>query len=510
MAEHGTETTDTPSPRRRRRWPYVLVVLLAGAGAVGVTWGTLLSREGELAEMVAQVAGRGQALAWSDFAPEPVPAGRNAAVLHAEALRRYRRVFGLGGAKAPQPDANTEKLAGLVWLLNADPATHPNLRREHVGDVRQVLALGRTVLAPCRQARRCSLVDWCLRFDGPARTCGGPNVTHCVAVAKLLCLEAVTAAERGNAPEAVELLRDAMGVARSVESIPLLRPFLFAAGIRQRVCLAVEQVAPMLSTGRADVPASPDVVGLTEDLRAPDRFSRAMMGERSFVYDTAERVRSGETSLADLAGGSGGLVSRLRDFHPGLLLPCWYVSDEIELLARMTRHSEAAAARSYPAAEARRAKPLAVLCPDAPGPLAWAMFPRLDRAYLRRFGDVAMRRLAAAALAIRMYELDHGRRPDDLTSLVPKYLSLVPVDPFARDSRAVGYAPDAPKPVLYSVYRGGKDDGGRYGTENGYVLLRKSPDLVFFLNGDRPDGEPDPQEPGRAMPAPRMAGSRGP
>ena len=51
--------------------------------------------------------------------------------------------------------------------------------------------------------------------------------------------------------------------------------------------------------------------------------------------------------------------------------------------------------------------------------------------------SLAVRRMAAIALAIRLYQLEHGRRPKTLDELVPAYLDAVPLDPFAPDNRTV-------------------------------------------------------------------------
>jgi len=99
---------------------------------------------------------------------------------------------------------------------------------------------------------------------------------------------------------------------------------------------------------------------------------------------------------------------------------------------------------------------------------------------------LAERRMAATALAIRLYELDYGRRPERLAELVPDYLPSVPGDPFAAADRPIGYVPHAPRPVLYSVNIDGVDEGGRYVLYSAGRVERDAADLPFFLNGDRP------------------------
>jgi hypothetical protein len=54
------------------------------------------------------------------------------------------------------------------------------------------------------------------------------------------------------------------------------------------------------------------------------------------------------------------------------------------------------------------------------------------------WGSVARRRMAAIALAIRLYQSDHvGQLPGTLEALVPHYLSSVPLDPFASTASPI-------------------------------------------------------------------------
>ncbi|GJM24469.1 MAG: hypothetical protein DHS20C16_08840 [Phycisphaerae bacterium] len=106
------------------------------------------------------------------------------------------------------------------------------------------------------------------------------------------------------------------------------------------------------------------------------------------------------------------------------------------------------------------------------------------------FRAKASRRLAATALAIRLYEIDHGHRPEALAQLVPDYLDKVPEDPFAHDNKPIQYVPEAESPLLYSVGKDGVDDGGRFALRAPGVIDREKLDMVFFLNGDRYQSNP--------------------
>ncbi len=105
---------------------------------------------------------------------------------------------------------------------------------------------------------------------------------------------------------------------------------------------------------------------------------------------------------------------------------------------------------------------------------------------MQQFHGLAQRRMAAIALAIRLYEVDHARRPAELAELIPDYLDEVPADPMAADGATFSYLPDAEIPVLYSVGENGIDDGGSGWDKKSRTRL----DIVFHLDGKLPDPPP--------------------
>ena len=230
---------------------------------------------------------------------------------------------------------------------------------------------------------------------------------------------------------------------------------------------------------------------LLDDQIARRGLRRALYGERMFQLDCAQQLSEGKISPASLMtiGGGGGppLWGVLNvPFRPLLLL------DGERMLQHMRQMIEAVARPNWPAAseivdeleiEAGRAN---VGLERIRRPISAMMLPSLTRAVQLHYRGLAERRMAAIALAMRLYELDHGRRPRELAQLVPDYLPAVPIDPMAAGDRPISYLPDAQQPILYSIGENGKDDGGAYFVnEQGYVQREKS-DLVFFLDGQRP------------------------
>ncbi len=90
---------------------------------------------------------------------------------------------------------------------------------------------------------------------------------------------------------------------------------------------------------------------------------------------------------------------------------------------------------------------------------------------LDEHADLAWDRMVQVTLAELLYEYDHGTLPASLNKLVPRYLPVVPVDPFARKPEALRYLVAEPKNMpfgsfncgglVYSVGPDGSDNEGQ-------------------------------------------------
>jgi hypothetical protein len=77
----------------------------------------------------------------------------------------------------------------------------------------------------------------------------------------------------------------------------------------------------------------------------------------------------------------------------------------------------------------------------------------------RYLDTAALAQVVAANMAIRQFELAEKRKPRELADLVPKYLSVMPRDPFT--SRPLILAQLGTNSVAYSAGPNKKDDGGK-------------------------------------------------
>jgi hypothetical protein len=213
-------------------------------------------------------------------------------------------------------------------------------------------------------------------------------------------------------------------------------------------------------------------------------WRNGMHFERASQLDTALMIIEGKLSFTGM--GPGPTSTSLAELAAGPMLEL----DAIRMMGHTTQVCEAGLAPNF-----SMAQELLGAC-ELPIPkntaeklshiMSSILVPSLERSVTLHFRTLAMRRMAAVALAIRLYELDRGHRPASLDLLVPDYLDAMPEDPFAADGRSFGYSPEASPPVLYSVNSDGRDDGGEFAFKEENRLDLDQKDLPYFLNGDRP------------------------
>lgn len=83
----------------------------------------------------------------------------------------------------------------------------------------------------------------------------------------------------------------------------------------------------------------------------------------------------------------------------------------------------------------------------------------LGRAVERMIQVEAAGHLTVAAIALKRFQLQHGKWPETLGELVPEFISAMPIDPY--DGKSLRYHPNVDGTyLLYSIGDDGVDDGG--------------------------------------------------
>jgi hypothetical protein len=487
------ETPVEPIPPRFWWLKRILIVsgiLLAGLVILRVWWGWDVHRR--LQAEIDKYAAAGEPIHPEDFNPrELIPDDQNAAKLLLDA----------------------EVALNLTMdesALVSDLASQPAGVKEHLDEVGQIVTSNTPVFDLVREARHLAgkPVDWGVRVKSPALTMLLPSLSGQRVLGKLLSTTAIYQHTTHEDASAIETLCDSIALAEVLDAQSGVITHLFAIATVSVTMKGVEQLAPDLAIHAKDA----DVDGMShpatvaqvrslitillneEGLR--NGFVRAMQVERMALLDLTQLVQRGDAGLALLAGS--GAVAPAGWVERALWLPFGPIIglDGLWMVKHVTAYVAAARKPTWPGA-------VAVAPSEAGGrsvlewlkyPLSGFVVPSLSRVMTLHYRVIAMRRLAATALAIRLYEIDHGRCPVQLTDLVSDYLTEVPLDPFANDRRTIAYRPDARPPVLYSVNKDGVDDEGSFTLRSDGTVDNDELDLVFFLDGDRPRPARDEEE----------------
>jgi len=481
MTDRRENTLVEGPPRRRRRVP-LWVKVTAGLVFVFVVlpgaylwWGGYCA-ERELQTRIAAIRTAGEPIDLEDFDPVFVPDDQNAYLAF------------VGAAQAVEV---AEVEGNELGVLDDS-----SLARRRPDLVKQIVDANAAALGLARQARALPGVDTGIRMRSPAVSMLCPDLSPLKRLGELLCATAAYRHHTGDDREAVESLRDVLRLARVVDETPTFIGHLLSVSIESLAMDTLESIAPGLRAGRKDVgtDASEDarrqVMLLTAELLDKTELEggllRAFLGERALMLDAARCTVDGTLSMSEIYGDSPtGPV----EFAQNMLARLRWKRELPELVDAMTMNVDAARRDTWPEAKkkayvAGEGKFFSRSWKFRQPSLVEVLIPSLNRGVMLHFKAVALRRMGAAALAVRLYEADYGRRPGTLGELVPEYLPAVPEDPFADDGSAIGYLPNADPPVLYSIGSDGVDDGGEVHL-NRRGAIDWEEELPFFLNGDR-------------------------
>lgn len=435
----------------------------------------------------------GQPVLPEDFNPKAeLPPERNAATLYKKAIDAY---------VLPASFPATLKVATL---------TTPDALREHHAIAAELVSTNGAALEYCRRARSLTEIDWEDPISSPMMRFWPQSLYDQRQLIQLLGVACLYHHIQGNDAESVEVVRDALHLASltDAQSGELTR-HLYAGYFVNHIVACIEVIAPGMRISGAitwrkdDQPASPSQVeALIEDLADTDplfeRWRMVIWGGRASVLDAMTLCDARPGGQRVILGGLpfSNLWDRAYTYvHWRLVRPVWR-RDTPALLQYHDRALEAYDSSSYPATIARLPgwPQMSETVLGELNPAAMVYTP-ITSAAERRFHSIAMRRMAALALALRLYEIDHSSRPSGLEQLVPQYLREIPLDPFATDERSIGHLLNSDKPLLYSVNLDGMDDGGEYELDKYGDVKRRSKDLVFFLDGNRPSSAPPATQP---------------
>jgi len=491
MTDKNTESDPQRTAKRWRKtkWSYgVIFAYLAITFAAGVWWSAHSHKKFQ--EAVDPIVAAGEPLAWSDLASDPVPDDQNAAILYMQIVE--------GTVLEDAHDILRSDQEPWSWgrhdIVGKFMAGR-DVRRKHSKELRKLLGMASEAFALCRMARDLDEVDWEIDFSANPYEVDLPQFQALVEVANLLHLAMVEAHESGRDDEAVEYYLDGIALGDSLLRAPALVGYLVGVAVHAIMDSSLEEILPTMKIGDASHSVGPEKLGeLTAKLLDTERFSKslnlALMAERSVGYSTSQSILTLEILNGQFSGVPDVEVRRTA-FNPNPLLRAGLDFG----VAPMFRLDTAWAIKHHGAyvrtsklgtlPECRRSlqPPLKEFQERLEGltfarPITTLLVPSLEGAFEIHHNAIAKRRMSGTAVAVRMYQIDQGRRPEKLQDLVPKYLPKVPQDPMDEPGNSIRYIDDPDTPRLYSVGKNGLDENGVFDD----LGERDTKEILVFLN----------------------------
>lgn len=286
-----------------------------------------------------------------------------------------------------------------------------------------------------------------------------PELNTIRSLATVLLVQAIMAHDRQDDQQTLQSLEQIMLVGRYVDTSPTLVGHLVAVGSTAMASDWAEKMAPDLRIGEGEGQASPAQVRhlidrLLDEQHAAAAQIKAMQMERTMQVDTM-------TSIAN------GLPITLNWNQPAApwnplaryaMRPVLYHNGNV-MIDHMAVVVAAAREKNLP--DMRAKMPDFTSSRSLLNIFASTLVPSLNRAGETHFRVLAERRLAAIALAMRWYAVEHnGKFPEQLEELVPKYLPAIPKDPLAAGDPLLKYLPNPQDLIIYSAGVDGRDDNG--------------------------------------------------
>jgi len=273
-----------------------------------------------------------------------------------------------------------------------------------------------------------------------------PHLAQLRQGARMLHLEAILNAERGNAGQAAQAVSSMLGLTRSLSREPVVISQLVGIACNAIGCSALERVLSRTSLAQEQLVQLGTALADTENL---DGMTRAMAGERC----SGISIFLGGANLKNMGlkipSGLGVLHRASGLSHMDL---CAY----LKIMGRYVERGR------LPFPERVQGDDNAVEREVAQLPryyiLTRMLTPALGRAFTEHANCVARLRCAVAALGVERYRLANNALPEKLEDVVPKHLEEIPADPF--DGKPLRYKKLDKGYVIYSIGPNGVDDGG--------------------------------------------------
>ncbi|MCJ7612880.1 MAG: hypothetical protein MUP19_11515 [Candidatus Aminicenantes bacterium] len=294
----------------------------------------------------------------------------------------------------------------------------------------------------------------CLRYGDwslPAFEVPRPKAINLIQTVRLLAIDAVLRADRGEVGEALDECRKGMRFVRLLADEPLLINILVAVA-DMKILLASfnsivqdRTIAPELLTSW---------IAELDPLPWRSRFIRCIPGERAYALEIGLDVISGKAGI-NLNLESQGFFRRFLYWliRPVLKSECLWVQKQYEDYLDMDTQSY------WQAREFLKNKSLEIEHPPWPYRMIGQLLPDLHTVFYKEAMLEAIMLATRTGLGCRIYKKQTGHYPENLAALVPGILKEEPIDPFT--GKPLVYRIQNGELLIYSLGSNLKDDGGR-------------------------------------------------
>ena len=453
LSEFFEEAQSPPPPAvgsARRKHPFLrfcVFFLLVAGGLAAVGWYIKfkmdLAEEVDAAYTKVRAAGYPLTLAELDRAYLTPSAGMNAADAYAEALGRIQEV--------DPEDVMVLPLLGEA-PLPAGPEPLPEgmqaaLMRYVTGNAQALRMLQEA--SDHRYARY--PID--LMSGGRVER---PYLDDVLRGTRLLALKAIYFAETGNEQEAVEGLKGAICLARSLDEEPLLASQAVRGACFAEAARGLERVLNHLALSHGSLDT---IARLLSDVSQEEPLARACAGERCLLIDAmdASKGRGVGAVLASLPEGDAEVAGL-----PPVLFYTLFGFRERDLLGWLAFYETLVAAAASPSrgipeisdleGKASAASRFGSLVTSVP------LDSSLGESLTAFVRGEALLRAGICAVAVERFRLDTSHLPGSLTVLIPNHLDAIPRD--SCDGLPMRYRTLAQGYRLHSVGPDLQDNGG--------------------------------------------------
>jgi hypothetical protein len=443
MADPKSYTLSPAKPPRRtwqRQFLTAMQLLVLFALIGHGLWG--VSARHRLDAQLKQLHDAGEPIYPDDFVTPTPPPGQNAADDLIAA-----------GDIAKQQDSISREFDQLSFALP--------LTEKDIATITSMVESRRAIFPLMESAATKPLLHWNIDHTDPFLL-DKPSLTGIRSLANILKADALLAYQQGHQAIACHRIELMLMLSRAVDRQPSMVPHLVSVGIAAMAADIAEQIAPDLRIDNTDGISQTAVRKIIDEL-LDDRATRAGMvnalrGERKCQLILLESLLAGKT----ISPGAHSTV-KLSWLEAYGIKPI-ILGDARLLVQSLTtsiqRFEQSSDLPTFSASSNPDNQTLALRQSPILHPFFGILAHSYDRTMETQYRMTAQCRLAALALAIRAYSLDHAATlPSSLQDLVPAYIPSVPLDPMAAH-QPLCYRGTGQYPIIYSVGDNAIDDGG--------------------------------------------------